>query len=89
MDDVQTLLHSMVLMLTNKTGVSQLPECSELSSALFDLLLLTSASMNTSISTPSTITISTTMTIATITPTGRPEPTGGEVVSGEGRNELV
>ena len=70
-------------------SVSQLPDCSELSGVFFDLLLLTSVSMNTSISTPSTIIISTTMTIATIAPTGSPEPTtGGEVVSEGGRNEL-
>ena len=74
--------------------ISNLPEYSGLLkeftiSTCFLLLLRASASMNTSISIPSTITIGTTMTIAAITPTGSSESTGGIVVTGEGRNELV
>ena len=74
--------------------ISNLPEYSGLSNEFtistrfFDLLLLTSVSMNTSINTLSATTISTTMTIATIVPTGSPELTRDKVGSGEGRNEL-
>ena len=80
-------LHTMPLC---KTGyfncMISLPEYSwefTVCTCFFAILLRASTSINTNIN---TTTISTTMTIATIVPSSSREPTGGEVVSGGGRN---
>ena len=69
-----------------KLPVSEYSGLSKDFTTFLDILLQASAIMNTSISTLNTTTISTIMTIATIAPSSSPEPTGGEVVSGGGRN---